>query len=139
MNRRQFHKAVAAIAATAPAQTESQTRTASGAPANIGTRRELFIDRALISEARGVELRLATPVDGGTALALDRPWEGNFGNYTTVLKDGDLLRMYYRGTPGAGDGNENEVTCCAESRDGIRWTRPELNFYEVHGQRTNNV
>jgi len=88
---------------------------------------------------RGVELKLATPVDGGPALTLDQPWEGNFSNYTTVLKDGDLLRMYYRGTPGAGDGNEHEVTCCAESYDGIHWKRPELTFYEVRGRRANNV
>jgi hypothetical protein len=132
MNRREFHKTIAVFA------TAAQAQTADSAVA-LGTRRELFVDRALIDEMHGVELRLATPVDGGPALALDRPWEGNFSNYTTVLKDGDLLRIYYRGTPGAGDGNENEVTCVAESRDGIHWTRPELNFYEIRGQRTNNV
>jgi hypothetical protein len=136
MSRRQFHKTAAAIAAVA----ETQTRAAeAGMVENIGSRRELFVDRTLISEMRGVELRLATPVDGGPALALDRPWEGNFSNYTTILKDGDTLRMYYRGTPGTGDGNKDEVTCCAESRDGIHWTRPNLSFYEIRGQRTNNV
>jgi hypothetical protein len=136
MTRRQFHKTATAVAAMA----QTQTRAAEADRVeNIGSRRELFVDHTLIGEMRGVELRLAIPVDGGPALSLDRPWEGNFSNYTTILKDGDTLRMYYRGTPGAGDGNENEVTCCAESRDGIHWARPDLSFYEVRGQRVNNV
>jgi len=136
LNRRQFHKTVGAFAAVAQTQAGSAEP---NIPATIGNRRELFVDRTLISEAHGVDLRLATPVDGGPALALDRPWEGNFSNYTTVLRDGDLLRIYYRGTPGTGDGNKDEVTCCAESRDGIHWSRPELRLYEVRGQSTNNV
>lgn len=135
ISRRQFHRSVAAFAAAA-----AGVRTADSTSAeNIGTRRELFVDRTLIADMRGVELRLATPVDGGRALALDEPWEGSFANYTTVIRDGDLLRMYYRGTPGTGDGNKDEVTCCAESRDGIQWTRPKLSLYEVRGQRINNV
>jgi hypothetical protein len=134
MNRRRFHAALAAATASPWMQAASPP-----AAEQIGNRRELFVDRALIEEMQGVDLRLATPVDGGPALQLDRPWEGNFSNYTTVLKDGDTLRMFYRGTPGTGDGNKDEVTCCAESRDGIRWTRPSLSFYEVRGQRSNNV
>lgn len=134
LNRRQFHKTVATLATVAQAQTGS-----ADTPIAIGNRRELFVDRALISDMRGVDLRLATPVNGGLALSLDRPWELNFSNYTTVINDGSDLRLYYRGTPVAGDGNSNEVTCCAESHDGIHWTRPSLSFYEIHGQSTNSV
>lgn len=44
-----------------------------------------------------------------------------------MIKDGNLFRLYYRGSPKTGaDGNPNEVYCCAESKDGIRWTKPEL-------------
>ena len=38
-----------------------------------------------------------------------------------------------------GDGNENEVTCCAESVDGVHWTRPELTLFKVMGAAKNNV
>ena len=82
----------------------------------------------MIAEMRGVDLRLATPVDAGPAFAFDRPWEGRFSGYTTMLKDGAGFRAYYRGSPTAGkDGQATEVTCYATSRDGIRWTRPAGN------------
>jgi len=44
----------------------------------LGSRRELFVDRERIAAMRGVELRLATPVDAGPVLTFDRPWEGRF-------------------------------------------------------------
>jgi hypothetical protein len=48
--------------------------------------------------------------------------------------------MYYRGNPIAGkDGDDREVTCYAESTDGMKWTRPELNLFDVNGLKTNNV
>jgi hypothetical protein len=125
--------AVAALAAPAPA--------APNTPIPIGTRREIFVDRDLIADLRGVELRAATPIDRGPALQLDRPWEGPFSTYTTFLKDGDLYRIYYRGNPGpGGDGRSIEVTCCAESRDGVHWTRPALDLFPARGEsRTNMV
>ncbi len=108
--------------------------------AHLGQRRELFVDGEQIEEMRGVRLELSRPVDAGPALALDRPWEGAFSAYTTAIHDGNNYRFYYRGVPASGsDGNENEVTCCAESSDGIAWHRPELAFYKVRGARVNNV
>ncbi|MCC6695647.1 MAG: hypothetical protein IT365_08450, partial [Candidatus Hydrogenedentes bacterium] len=60
--------------------------------------------------------------------------------YVTVIKDGDLYRLYYRGLPNSGkDGSDAEVTCYAESADGITFTRPNLGLYEVAGTRENNV
>lgn len=91
-------------------------------------RRELFVDREQIAEMRGVELRLGTLVDAGVALRFDRPWEGRFSGYTTMLKDGGEYRAYYRGSPTAGkDGQPTEITCYATSRDGLVWTRPADN------------
>jgi hypothetical protein len=133
MNRRDFAKTVGAlpVVQVAPAQQ---------APVSIGSRRELLIDRELIADARGVELRLATPVDAGPAMHFDKPWEGAFCGYTTILQEKDRFRMYYRGVPVAGqDGTVGEVTCVAESQDGINWTRPDLGIYDVRGTRKNNV
>lgn len=107
---------------------------------NIGSRRELFVDRTLIDRLENASLRLHHPRREGVALKFDQPWEGPFSAYITVLKDGQTWRMYYRGLPGAGrDGSAAEVTCCAESQDGITWTKPRLGLFEVTGTRQNNV
>lgn len=111
------------------------------APIEIGGRRELFVDHFLIDQLNGVRLQLHTPRDEGAAFAFDKPWEGLFSGYATIvtLEDG-RLRAYYRGKAVSNrDGSEEEVTCCAESADGRTWTKPELGLYEVNGTRQNNV
>ncbi|HQW30153.1 MAG TPA: hypothetical protein PK529_13255, partial [Verrucomicrobiales bacterium] len=107
----------------------------------IGGRRELFVDHFLVDQLNGVRLQLHAPRDEGVAFAFDKPWEGLFSGYATIvtLEDG-RLRAYYRGKAVANrDGSEEEVTCCAESKDGRTWTKPELGFYEANGTRANNI
>jgi hypothetical protein len=107
---------------------------------DIGSRLELFVDHTLIDRLQGAQLRLNHPVDAGVALKFDRPWEGAFSGYATVIKDGPTYRLYYRCLPVAGkDGNENEATCYAESADGVQWSKPELSIYELMGTRKNNA
>ena len=105
---------------------------------DIGSRRELFVDQFLIDELQNVTQQLHQPKREGIALPFDKPWEGNWSAYTTVIKDGDNWRMYYRGLPGVGDEFE-AVTCYAESKDGINWTKPNLGLLEVMGSKNNNV
>ncbi|OQC04684.1 MAG: hypothetical protein BWX80_02365 [Candidatus Hydrogenedentes bacterium ADurb.Bin101] len=113
---------------------------ADDAPLDIGSRRELFVDEYLAESLDNVRQVLNTPEHESAALLFDRPWEGRYCGYVTVLKDGDLYRMYYRGLPESGkDGSNNEVTCCAESKDGILWTRPELSLFTVRDQAVNNI
>ncbi|MFW6161664.1 MAG: hypothetical protein ACODAJ_02790 [Planctomycetota bacterium] len=107
---------------------------------DIGSRRELFVDRWLIDSLKDARLKLHHPVPREIVLRFDKPWEGQFSAYVTVIKDGDLYRMYYRGWPALdGSGRRVACTCCAESRDGVHWTRPTLGLYEVCGTRDNNV
>lgn len=112
-----------------------------GEPAvDIGSRRELFVDNHLIHQLKGASLKLHHPRLEGTALVFNKPWEGRFSGYVTVLKDAGVFRMYYRGLPRAGgDGSSIESTCYAESSDGIQWRKPELGIHEVNGTRKNNV
>lgn len=132
--RRQFGGRVALAAVVA------QGTGATAQVIDIGGRRELFVDDFLIGRIHGARLELGRPVDAGPAIRFDRPWEGPFSAYTTIIRDGGIFRMYYRGVPESGrDGNESEVTCTAESADGITWRRPELNFYDARGTRPNNV
>lgn len=112
-----------------------------GEPINIGSRRELFVDRFLIEKLHGTSLRMHSPRDEGVAFKFDKPWEGLFSGYATIvtLEDG-RLRAYYRGKAVANkDGSEEELTCCAESTDGRTWTKPELGLFEVMGSKRNNV
>lgn len=109
-------------------------------PVDIGSRLELFVDRYLIENMAGLELRLGEPRQQPLARSPIKD-----AHYMTVIKDGGLYRAYYRGVdPGyKGDakysGHPGEVTCYAESGDGVEWTFPDLGLFEVNGTRKNNV
>ena len=114
--------------------------TAPEKPVALGARLELFTDDLLVGRLDGCSLKLHEPHPANVALRFDAPWEGAFSGYVTVLRDGERFRCYYRGNPIAGrDGSATEVTCYAESRDGINFTKPALGLFEVHGTRSNNV
>ena len=107
---------------------------------DISDRVELFVDRHVIESMENVRLELQTPRAGESVLRFDKPWEGRYCGYVTVIQDGPVYRMYYRGLPTAGkDGSDVEVTCYAESRDGVEWTKPELELYEWGGSKKNNI
>jgi len=109
-------------------------------PAAIGSRRELFVDHYLVDRLEGTRLVLHRPHDEGPVLRFDKPWEGRFCGYATGIKDGATYRLYYRGLPQAGAGsNAEQVTCYAQSPDGIHWTKPQLDLFEVQGGKKNNV
>ena len=113
---------------------------ASGQVIDIGNRRELFVDNYLIDEMQNVSFELARPRDEGVAFNFDKPWEGQFSGYCTMMKVGDQYRAYYRGLPTAqSDGSARESCCVAVSRDGVHWSKPELDVYEVDGHKKNNV
>ena len=86
----------------------------------------------------GTELKLHHPVPSGEAIRFDNQWEGAFVGYCTVLVDGPLNRLYYRGYPEVGD-HTSQVTCYAESRDGITFTKPSLGLVAKDGSRDNNI
>lgn len=108
-------------------------------PVAPGTRWELFVDDYLLESARGAALRLQAPRRAEVALVLDAPWEGPTSAYFSVLKDGDVIRLYYRGSVEGSDHSDAQVTCVAESRDGVHFTRPKLGQIEVNGDKANNI
>lgn len=114
-------------------------------PLDIGSRRELFVDRELVDRESGrVELRLHHPTPREVALTFDEPWEGNASGYPTVIQDGEIYRMYYRGhryllDPPPLRQAQPEVVCYAESRDGIHWVKPNLGLRDWPGVKDNNI
>ena len=119
---------------------------AAQAPVDIGSRRELFVDSALVEKIEGsAQLRMHHPVARGLAMTHDAAWEGTSSGYHTVFRDGDVYRLYYRGLhievteKGINTGRHKPFYCMAESRDGITWTRPELGLVEFDGSTKNNI
>lgn len=116
------------------------TSQTSPAALDIGSRLELFVDDLLIDQLKGATLKLHEPQPAGVVLRFDAPWEGPFCGYVTVIRDANRFLMYYRGLPvDRADGSTNEVTCLAESADGLAWRKPKLGLFEVAGSRDNNV
>jgi hypothetical protein len=103
---------------------------------NIGSNRELFVDDYLIDKIDNLIFYLHNPIEKGKVISFDKPWEGSFTAYTTVLNDNGLYRLYYRGEIAS---RNIETTCYAESQDGITWSKPSLGIYEIVGSKENNV
>ncbi|NQV23810.1 MAG: hypothetical protein HQ518_05520 [Rhodopirellula sp.] len=112
-------------------------------PVDIGSRLELFVDDFLISELKGDAHQFVhQPEPREVVLVTGEPWEGNTCAYYTIFRDGDVYRMYYRGSHGdvkTGKTQHSEVTCYAESRDGIHFTKPKLGLVEWDGSKENNI
>ena len=107
-------------------------------PILLQNQRELFIDDYLIADLNQVEQKLHKPYATGEGLEFDKPWEGIFPAYVTIVDNGTFFQMYYRGSAFINHKN-TDLTCYAESQDGITWTKPNLGLYEINGSRKNNV
>jgi len=116
-------------------------------PLVLGSRRELFIDDALIARLEGhAARRLHHPVPREIVLRHDAPWEGTGSGYHSIFRDGERYRMYYKAfhitvEPGrtVSEQTPHRFTCYAESLDGIHWVKPELGQVEFQGSRANNI
>ena len=99
------------------------------------SRLELLVDDWLVDRFEGdAALHLHEPLGKEVVLMNDKAWEDTSLGYVSVLKDGDLFRMYYRGHHhGSGEDARGEPMCYAESRDGIRWTKPNLGLFSFRG------
>ena len=107
---------------------------------DLGSKREIFVDDYIIGRLDGLSIQMHTPRDEGPVLFFDKPWEGLFSGYVTIIKDQDRYRAYYRGRAELGkDGDEHEITCYAQSEDGKHWEKPDLKIYPYKGLSDNNI
>ncbi len=115
------------------------------APIDIASRRELMLDDHLLDKLMGSAARkLHHPAKRDIVLQHDADWEGGGSNYHTVFQDGERYRLYYRGAgfkviDGKLEQSHPQVTCYAESKDGIYWEKPNLGLFEWQGSRDNNI
>lgn len=111
----------------------------SAQPIDLGSRWELFVDEYLVAQKNGLALKLHDPIKREIVLTTDQPWEGMTCAYFSVIQVGKKVLMYYRGSSGGSDHSDAQVTCVAESTDGIHFTRPKLGIIEAGGTKDNNV
>jgi len=141
------------VAATCAVQLAAGAAGAQNAPVDIGSRRELFTDRALIAKLTGdVRQLLHHPTPQEVVLVHDAPWEGSGCGYHSVFRDpstgsgpnGGRYRMYYKAWHlGVKNGKvaprPQLYTCYAESKDGLKWIKPPLKRIAFKGSKDNNI
>jgi hypothetical protein len=117
-------------------------------PENIRSRLEPLVDDYLLEKTSGsANLVVQKPEPQEVVLTADKPWEGNTSAYYTLIDDtaeggSGKYRLYYRGShfdEKTKKATHPEVTCYAESTDGIHFTKPELGLFEFEGSKANNV
>ena len=109
---------------------------------DIGSRRELFVDRFLIEEMADVEMKLHPPEKREVVFQVQEPLENACTGCYNLCRDGKRILMYYRGFYPIGesyaDHQESQTTGLAFSEDGIHFERPNLGRIEVNGTKENN-
>jgi len=127
-----------------------------GEPMHIGNRVQFLFDDYLVEDKYGLE-RVVGPVEKYPGNPLDfgdfHPWElypdldGSNPRYLGIMVSNviyDPQEKMYKGwyvirrTDGF-SAARNHSTLYVESRDGINWTKPELDLFPIDGQKTNIV
>ena len=125
---------------------------------DIGTRKQVFLDWALIEPGygvawggrpapwempSGVRLTVHPPrLEREPLIVADQPWETMINVYTTLLQDGDRFRLYYEAyhyDPQEPRHDLKAILAVAESTDGIRWVKPHVGAIAFQGSRDNNL
>lgn len=113
-------------------------------PVDIGNRLELFADDFIVESMSDTLTRqLHQPEPKDVVFSADAPWEGNTSGYYTIFQDDDRIRMIYRGWAHVYGQlvkeRHPEVTCYADSLDGLYFKKPDLGISEWNGSKANNI
>ncbi|GIF67487.1 hypothetical protein Ais01nite_55220 [Asanoa ishikariensis] len=107
----------------------------------LGTDRELFLDDYRIESSRDVG-RVVHPAKTRPEPLIrpTYPWETSTYIYGSVFKVGKVYRMWYDCNNDVAPGY---YLCYAESRDGVKWTKPlgrgTIGYKDIPASRTNLV
>ena len=111
---------------------------------DVGSRKQLFVDRHLIESSRDVTLSMHSPQrDGRVLITADQPWEKGCHVlvYSSVVKDRGKIRVWYdlfkRTGPGPYD--HLRMVAYAESADGVHFVKPKLGLHALAGSKQNNI
>ena len=100
----------------------------------------MFIDDRFIGESNGITLKVNPPVKKEIVLELEKPWENILGQYTTVVEDEGIYKMWYDAFVGIARSKEVPLSVAyATSTDGVHWERPDLGLFDWYGHQQNNL
>ncbi len=131
-------------------------------PLDIGSRKQLFIDSALISSSANVSLVMNPPIRDPEPVFDDGEMSGKtysglvqrdinrdtspvveplgqgydllWSIYNQIIYDQGRYRLWYQARRAG-----NLWIAYAESKDGVNWTRPNLGLVEISGSKENNI
>ncbi len=112
---------------------------------NIGSRRELFVDRYLVDRMLGTAgLRMHPPERREVVFQVEGPLENACSGVYSVIVDSDgRYLLYYRGYyplgEQSGDWRVEQTAHVAMSDEGIHFERPHLGIYDLADEGHNNV
>ena len=113
---------------------------------DIGSRREVCWDEAMIDTAEHIRVQMHRPEYRNEVLTCDACWEGNDSAvYFSLTQAENCYRMYYRGfsvqyhADGTTEIDHQPVWCLAESSDGRSFHRVPLNLESFCGTKENNI
>jgi len=99
----------------------------------IGSRRELLWDDYLVdTEESTTVFKLHEPIQRECAISFDLPHKSDCV-YNCVMQDGDIYRMYTPQSTGT-----SRQCLYSESKDGIHWEQPHLDYLKVEGMEHNS-
>lgn len=111
----------------------------------IGSRREVCWDEALIDSNQNIKVQLHHPVFRNVVLTCDKPWEGKDSGYMSLTNDNGVLRLYYRTSNNYMDHDgvphppREHLICYAESSDGKNFEKITLGERQFWGRTNNNI
>ena len=129
----------------------AETPVSAAAPSNVapravdvGSRKQLFVDRHLVESSRDVTLSMHSPRrDGRVLITADQPWEKDCHVlvYSSVVKDRGKIRVWYDliKRTGAGPYDHLRMVAYAESADGVHFVKPKLGLHALEGSKQNNI
>ncbi len=100
---------------------------ANGEPIDVGSRKQLFVDKELIESSNNIHLTMNPPRKAGIAFEAEGPLENLQIGYPQVMEVDGAYRLYYSAY--GWDPERERITyaqCVRTSRDGIKWERPKL-------------
>ncbi len=84
---------------------------------------------------RGIRIAVQPAQRRGDIIPKERPWEVRSIGVKTLIKDGDVYKLWASCVDASGQSN----ACYFESDDGQRWSRPALGLVEYEGSTANNL
>jgi len=116
------------------------SRPAGQGPIFVGSAKQLFIDHRFIDSSGHVTLCVNPPVKRPEPiLRSDKSWDAFRLIWFTVADDGDEVKMWYQAFDGDQWGGGRSRLCYAVSKDGLRFSKPDLGLVEYRGSRQNNI